>query len=69
MKAVSIILFGFASLSFAGVYTSMGGILTDFDSYSEQGVGWHWIATAIPDPGRHRAHRSRNLYVPRTQTQ
>lgn len=50
MGAVSIILFGFMSLFFAGVYTSTSGIPTDFDSYPEQGVGWHWIAAAIQIP-------------------
>jgi hypothetical protein len=50
MGAVSIILFGFMSLFFAGVYTSTRGIPTDFDSYPEEGVGWHWIAAAIQIP-------------------
>ncbi|GAB2455301.1 hypothetical protein HD599_003084 [Conyzicola lurida] len=50
MGVVSIILFGFMSLFFAGVYTSTSGIPTDFDSYPEQGVGWHWIAAAIQIP-------------------
>ena len=51
MGVLSIVLFGFMSLFFAGVYTATDGIPTGFDSYPEQGVGWHWIAAVIQIPG------------------
>jgi hypothetical protein len=69
MGAVSIIIFGFLALFFAGVYTSTNGIRTGFDSYPEQGLGWHWIAAVIQIPSiialavrgarLYRAHRNR----------
>ncbi|MET4583267.1 hypothetical protein ABIE21_002786 [Conyzicola nivalis] len=69
MGGVSIVLFGFMSLFFAGVYTSTVGISTGFDSYPEQGLGWHWIAAVIQVPAvvalavrgasLYRAHRNR----------
>jgi len=72
MGGVSIILFGFMSLFFAGVYTSTDGISAGFDSYPEQGLGWHWIAAVIQIPGiialmvrgasLYRAHRIRRSH-------
>ena len=69
MGGVSIVLFGFMSLFFASAYTSTDGISTGFDSYPEQGVGWHWIAAVIQVPAvialamrgasLYRAHRNR----------
>jgi hypothetical protein len=50
MGGVSIIIFGSLSLFFAGAYTSTDGIPTGFDSYPEQGLGWHWIAAVIQIP-------------------
>ena len=68
MGGVSVVLFGFLSLFFAGVYTSADGISTGFDSYPEQGVGWHWIAAVVQIPAvivliargtsLYRAHRN-----------
>ena len=73
MGVVSIILFGFMSLFFAGVHTSTDGIATGFDGYPEEGLGWHWIAAAIQIPGvvalavrgtsLYRAHRNRDPHA------
>lgn len=70
MGGVSVIVFGFMSLFFAGVYTSTDGIATGFDGYPEQGLGWHWVAAVIQIPGiialmvrgasLYRAHRKRD---------
>ena len=50
MGGVSIIVFGALSLFFAGVYTSTAGISTGFDSYPQEGLGWHWIAAVVQIP-------------------
>jgi hypothetical protein len=51
LGGVSVIVFGFLSLMFAGVYTSTSGLPTGFDAYPEQGLGWHWIAAVVQIPG------------------
>ena len=48
---VSVIVFGFLSLMFAGAYTSTSGLSSGFDAYPEQGLGWHWIAAVVQIPG------------------
>jgi hypothetical protein len=45
--AVSFVLFGLLTFYFATIYTSTTGLPMDRDSYPEEGLGWHWIGSAL----------------------